>query len=69
MKVNLTVSNPIDLGEGVFKTELTHPRLDGVLSIVHGAKNRDVALDDIGISLTDDINVVVGMISQLRGKK
>jgi hypothetical protein len=45
LSVLLTINEPEDMGDGVFKTTLTHPLLKGELSFVHSASvGRDQVL-------------------------
>ena len=72
MKVNLVVSKPIqitnDIGDKVFKTTLTHPKLNGQLSFIHGETNRDETLMAVANSLSDDINEIMRSVEELTKK-
>jgi hypothetical protein len=68
LKVNLLVSAPIVVSEGVFKTVLTHPKLDGELSFFHGENNRFETLSAITNSLIDDINEALSKARELMKK-
>ena len=71
MKVNLIVSEPMtigDIGTGVFKTMLTHPKLEGALYFIHGKSNREETLSVITNSLMEDINQIVETVKDLTKK-
>ena len=69
MKLNLVVSDPIDLGNGAYKTELTYTGLEGALSFIHGKNNRDSFLGGLGNTIMDDVNEIVTNIQELTGKR
>lgn len=65
MKVNLNVGEPLEFSEGIFRTEFTHPLLEGSLYFVHGASNRDQTLNAITSSMADDVNDIFKNINLL----
>jgi len=73
MKVNLTPGLPVminsDENGEVYKTELTHPRLDGKLSFYHGKYNRDEILVSITSSMAEDVAEIIKNINSLTSKK
>jgi hypothetical protein len=73
MKVNLVVSEPKIVGEkdiGVYQTILTHPKLDGQLSFVHGKNNREQTLAALTNSIQEDIDEIFKIMSEFtKGKK
>lgn len=69
MKLNLEISDPLDMGNGAFKTTFTYKGLEGELFFIHGKNNRDSFLDGLGNTLVEDINEIVANIQDLTGKK
>ena len=66
MKINLSVSEPENVGEGMYKTKFTHPLLEGELWFFHGKNNQGVTLGAIQPSLADDISEVVTSFNDLK---
>lgn len=68
LSVLLTINEPEEIAEGVFKTTLTHPKLKGELSFVHSeAVGRDEILkaldENIVGHVLDLVNVVGGILN------
>lgn len=69
MKLNLIVSEPLplgDIGSRIFKTMITHPKLEGALYFIHGENNRDETLGAITNSIIDDVNEILTTIKELK---
>lgn len=72
MKINIVVHDPIlisEEGSKIYKTKITHPKLDGELSFVHGESNRDETLLTLTNSLMEDINEIIETVKQIKTKK
>ena len=70
MKINLNVGEAVRVTEGeneVYKTTITHPKLDGSLYFFHGKSNRGETLNSITNTLTDDIYEAIELVKQLKG--
>lgn len=71
MKINVMVHTPVCVSsgeEGVFKTKITHPKLDGELFFFHGENNREQTLGVLCNSITEDISEIVKTIEDLLKK-
>ena len=72
-KINVLISEPVEVSPGVFKTFIMHPKLDGELSFVHGRNNRDQTLSVLQNSIVEDIKEIVediqNMVSSGKAKK
>lgn len=73
MTLNLDILATEDLGEGVGRTRLTHPRLDGELYFVHSVKGdmKDEflkALDDSPISAVFEMVTVIKEVANEASK-
>ena len=69
MKINLYVNEPVQVTQGeneVYKTTLTHPKLEGSLYFFHGKSNRVETLSAVTNTLTDDINEAIELVKQLK---
>jgi hypothetical protein len=66
MKINVIVSEPEELGNGVYRTSITHHLLDGELSFTHSTRNRDLTLGAITNSLADDVKEIIEKVQDLR---
>lgn len=69
MKFNLNVEEPEQISDGVFRTTLSHPLLEGKLSFIHGTTNRDQTLMSLTNSLVDDIKDLVTTFGELTKAK
>ena len=72
MKINLTVGQPIKISTDdneIYKTELTHPRLEGQLSFFHGKNNRDEILVSLTSTMVEDVAEIIKNINSLTTKK
>jgi hypothetical protein len=68
-KINVVVHDPVEVSNGVYKTEITSPNLDGALSFIHGANNRDQTLGAIENSLVDDLTELTETLKGFVRKK
>ena len=52
--IEVEVSEPEVVGDGILKTKLTHPLLNGSLSVVHGTKNAEATLQALKVKAEGD---------------
>lgn len=68
-KINVMINDPVEVSAGVFKTTITHPKLDGELSFIHGPSNRDQTLGAIQNSIVEDVKEIMETIKEMTGSK
>lgn len=62
--VELDVSDPSEVAEGVFVTHLTHPKLEGSLSFSHSVKVESSVLEALRIPEEDPIKKLIELTIQ-----
>lgn len=65
MTLNLDILATEDLGEGVGRTRLTHPRLDGELYFIHSLKG-DVKQEFLKALDESPISAILGVVSTFK---
>jgi hypothetical protein len=65
MLVELEVSEPIEVGSGVFQTTLTHPSIEGELFFHHG-KDRQPMLEVINAGVVHEVKKIFELVKELR---
>jgi hypothetical protein len=67
LKINIVVHEPIIVNaeETIFKTRITHPKLDGELYFFHSKNNRDQTLSVLSNSIMEDIDEIVETIKDI----
>jgi hypothetical protein len=66
MKINLAISEPEELDNGVYKTTFSHPLLEGELFLVHSKNNLKVTLSALENSIAEDIKEILAQIQDLK---
>ena len=64
MTLNLELHATVDIGEGLGKTKLTHPKLDGELYFVHSLKGGNEAF--LGALDESPISAILGVVSTFK---
>ena len=65
-QVTLEISGSEELSEGVFRTTLTHPLLDGKLTFLHSSeKNRDEMLKTLTSTWKDEASNIISLVGDI----
>lgn len=59
LTIELDVSDPSEISEGIFVTHLTHPKLDGSISFTHSIKTESSVLGAIQKPEEDPIKKLI----------
>ena len=63
--IEVEVDDAVQVSEGVFKTTLSHPTLEGNLHFIHSSKNRDSILSGLTESNMPSLTDVISLAGDL----
>lgn len=63
--IELEVSDPVQISDGVYKTSFTHKSLEGSISFVHNAKGRDSVISGLSKVETPGLADIIALASDL----
>jgi hypothetical protein len=66
MKINVVINEPEDMGNGVYRTTVSHPLLEGEMFFTHSSRNRDLTLGAMENSLVDDVKEIMQQVQELK---
>lgn len=66
MKLNLTVSDSIKVTDGVYRVELSHPKMEGTLWFYHGETNKENILESFQSNIVEDLTEIITAVQSLR---
>jgi hypothetical protein len=63
--IEVEVNDAVQISEGVFKTTLSHPTLEGDLHFIHSSKNRESILGGLTESNMPSLTDVISLAGDL----